>query len=148
LTAGGVAADARGSVFAERTTSVATVQELLRQRADLPAGHPGHAVLRARSIEAGLPLARQLAARYQGRGEPLDDLYQVAALALVKAVDGYDPARQVAFTSYAVPTIIGGLKRHFGTPPGRAGAAAGQGTGRQPRPDQRQTRNSWAVHRL
>jgi RNA polymerase sigma factor (sigma-70 family) len=91
----------------------ARVQDLLRQRADLPAGHPDRAVLRTRSIEAGLPLARCLATRYRGRGEPLDDLYQVAALALVKAVDGYDPVRQAAFTSYAVPTILGALKRHF-----------------------------------
>jgi RNA polymerase sigma-B factor len=87
--------------------------DLLRCRADLPAGHPDRAVLRARSIEAALPLARSVAARYTGRGEPLDDLYQVAALALIKAVDGYDPTRQVAFSSYAVPGIVGALKRHF-----------------------------------
>jgi RNA polymerase sigma-B factor len=91
----------------------ATVEHLLRLRANLPADHPDRAALRTRSIEAGLPLARSLAARFRGRGEPLDDLYQVAALALVKAVDGYDPTRQAAFTSYAVPTIIGELKRHF-----------------------------------
>jgi RNA polymerase sigma-B factor len=96
-----------------RPAGAATVEELLRRRATLPAGHPGRAGLRTRSIEAGLPLARSLAARYRDRGEPLDDLCQVAALALVRAVDGYDPARQVAFTSYAVPTIVGALKRHF-----------------------------------
>jgi RNA polymerase sigma-B factor len=89
------------------------VQDLLRRRADLPAGHPDRAALRMRGIEAGLPLARCLAVRYTGRGEPLDDLYQVAALALVRAVDGYDPAHQAAFTTYAVPTIVGALKRHF-----------------------------------
>jgi RNA polymerase sigma-B factor len=91
----------------------ATVQDLLRARADLPAGHPGRVRLRERSIETGLPLARRLADRYRGRGEPLDDLHQVAALALVKAVDAFDPARQVAFSSYAVPSILGALKRHF-----------------------------------
>jgi RNA polymerase sigma-B factor len=91
----------------------ATVQDLLRWRADLPTGHPDRATLRERSIEAGLPLARCLAARYRGRGEPPDDLNQVAALALVKAVDGYDPDRQAAFSSYAVPTIVGALKRHL-----------------------------------
>lgn len=91
----------------------ATAQSQLRQRAGLPVGHPDRAALRDRAIEAGLPLARRLAARYRGRGEPLDDLYQVAALALIKAVDGYDPTRPVAFTSYAVPTITGALKRHF-----------------------------------
>lgn len=90
-----------------------TVQELLRRRADLPEGHPQRPVLRTRSIEMCLPLARRLAAAYLGRGEPLDDLEQVAALALVKAVDGYDPHRQVAFACYAVPTIVGALKRYF-----------------------------------
>jgi RNA polymerase sigma-B factor len=108
---GGDRADA--GVLATRRASDGTVEGLLRRRAGLPAGHPGRAVLRVRGIEAGLPLARWLAARYQGRGEPLDDLYQVAAVALVKAVDGYNPAREVAFTSYAVPTIVGALKRHL-----------------------------------
>jgi RNA polymerase sigma-B factor len=100
-------------VLASRPACGATVQDLLCQHADLPGGHPDRAALRIRGIEAGLPLARSLAARYTGRGEPLADLYQVAALALVKAVDGYDPTRQAAFTSYAVPTIVGALKRHF-----------------------------------
>ncbi len=103
----------RARTLARRPADDPTVQDLLGQRAELPAGHPDRAGLRARSIEAGLPLARRLALGYLGRGEPLDDLYQVAALALVKAVDGYDPARQVVFTSYAVPTIVGALKRHF-----------------------------------
>lgn len=100
-------------MLATHPASGAAVQRLLCQRADLPAGHPDRAGLRVSGIEAGLPLARCLAARYRGRGVPLEDLYQVAALALVKAVDGYDPTRQTAFTSYAVPTILGALKRHF-----------------------------------
>jgi RNA polymerase sigma-B factor len=58
-------------------------------------------------------MARSLAARYRERGEPLDDLYQVAAVGLIKAVDGYDPARSVPFVAYAVPTITGALKRYF-----------------------------------
>jgi RNA polymerase sigma-B factor len=91
----------------------ARVQDLLRARADLPTGHPDRVSLRERSIEASLPLARRLADRYRGHGEPMDDLHQVAALALVKAVDTFDPARRVAFSSYAVPTIVGALKRHF-----------------------------------
>jgi RNA polymerase sigma-B factor len=99
--------------LAARTVGDALVQDLLRRRANLPAGHPDRVTLRARSIEAGLPLARRLAGSYRGRGEPVDDLYQVAALALIKAVDGYDPDRQTAFTTYAVPTILGALKRHF-----------------------------------
>jgi RNA polymerase sigma-B factor len=96
-----------------RPAGGATVEDLLRRRSALPTGDPGRVALRVRSVEAGLPLARGLARRYRGLGEPLDDLYQVAALGLVKAVDGYDPARQSAFTSYAVPTILGALKRHF-----------------------------------
>jgi RNA polymerase sigma-B factor len=96
-----------------RRTASVLVQDLLRQRADLPDGHPDRTTLRTRSIEAGLPLARRLAAACRGRGESMDDLNQVAALALVKAVDRYDPCRGVAFTSYAVPTIVGALKRHF-----------------------------------
>ncbi len=91
----------------------ATVTGLLRERAGLPADHPYRAVLRTRAIEAALPLAHRLAVRFQGRGEPVDDLYQSAAVALVNAVDRYDPARQVGFTAYAVPTILGALKRHF-----------------------------------
>lgn len=91
----------------------ATVDDLLRHRARLPEGHPDRYPLRAGCIEAGLPLARRLAAAYLGRGEALEDLEQVAALALVKAVDGYDHSRHVAFARYAVPTIVGALKRHF-----------------------------------
>jgi RNA polymerase sigma-B factor len=91
----------------------AAVEHLLRRRADLPPGHPDRPVLRERAIESGLPLARSLAARYRDRGEPLDDLSQVAAIGLIKAVDGYDPARSVPFVVYAVPTITGVLKHHF-----------------------------------
>ena len=60
-----------------------------------------------------MPLARQLAARYAGGDEPYDDLLQVACLALVRAIDRFDPDRGVAFSSYAVPTIRGEIKRHY-----------------------------------
>src|SRR4051794_18552976 len=69
--------------------------------------------LREQLVTRFLPLARGLAGRYACGGEPFDDLYQVACLALVKAVDRYDPERGGAFTSYAVPTILGELKRHY-----------------------------------
>ncbi|HEX5147341.1 MAG TPA: SigB/SigF/SigG family RNA polymerase sigma factor [Conexibacter sp.] len=64
-------------------------------------------------IERHLGLARHLALRYSDSGEPLDDLFQVASLGLVNAVDRYDASRGVAFTTFAVPTILGELKRHF-----------------------------------
>jgi RNA polymerase sigma-B factor len=64
-------------------------------------------------VERFLPLARQLARRYQRGGEPLDDLVQVASLGLLKAIDRFDPQRETAFSSFAVPTILGELKRHF-----------------------------------
>lgn len=60
-----------------------------------------------------LPLAHEVARRYQRLDEPLDDLVQVASLGLVKAIDRFDPARGVAFSTYAVPTMVGELKRHF-----------------------------------
>ena len=64
-------------------------------------------------IDRFLPLARSLARRYRRGAEPLEDLEQVASLALVRAVESFDPSRDVAFSSYAVPTITGALKRHY-----------------------------------
>jgi RNA polymerase sigma-B factor len=60
-----------------------------------------------------LPLAHALAARFRHSREPFDDLFQVACLGLVNAIDRFDIDRQTAFSSYAVPTIVGELKRHF-----------------------------------
>ena len=64
-------------------------------------------------ITANLGLAHQLARRFLHRGEPLDDLVQVASVALVKSVDRFDPSRGVDFAAFATRTIIGELKRHF-----------------------------------
>jgi RNA polymerase sigma-B factor len=75
--------------------------------------HEGDPAAREALVERFLPLARQLARRYQRGGEPLDDLVQVASLGLLKAIDRFDPQRETAFSSFAVPTILGELKRHF-----------------------------------
>ncbi|MYR98488.1 MULTISPECIES: SigB/SigF/SigG family RNA polymerase sigma factor [unclassified Streptomyces] len=69
--------------------------------------------LRDDIICAWLPMAHRLASRFRSRGESMDDLRQVAAMGLVKAVDRYDPCRGKAFETYAVPTVTGEIKRHF-----------------------------------
>jgi RNA polymerase sigma-B factor len=68
---------------------------------------------RDRALVELMPLVRALASRYAGRGEPLEDLVQVGALGLIKAVDRFDVDRGVEFSSYAVPTIVGEIRRHF-----------------------------------
>ena len=73
----------------------------------------GDPVDRDAIVERFLPLARHCAVRYQRSDEPFDDVFQVACYALVKAVDRFDLKRGVAFSSYAVPTITGEIKRHF-----------------------------------
>ena len=69
--------------------------------------------VRDRLVTAHLGLAHQLARRYANRGEPYEDLVQVASLAIVKSVDRFDPGRGVEFTTFATRTVIGELKRHF-----------------------------------
>jgi RNA polymerase sigma-B factor len=82
-------------------------------RALLIRAHRGDQEAREQLVQRFLPLARQLARRYQRGGEALDDLIQVASLGLLKAIDRFDPSRTTAFSSFAVPTILGELKRHF-----------------------------------
>ncbi len=73
----------------------------------------GDTAARDQLAEEMLPLARALAGRYAGRGEPLEDLVQVACIGIMKAIDGFDTSRDVRFSSYATPTVLGEIKRHF-----------------------------------
>ncbi|WP_433304040.1 RNA polymerase sigma factor SigF [Actinoplanes sp. CA-030573] len=86
---------------------------LMQALAGMDAADRDREDLRGRVIEAWLPLAQHLARRYLGRGEPADDLIQVAVVGLIKAVDRYDVDHGVDFAAFAVPTILGEIKRHF-----------------------------------
>ena len=94
--------------------SAARSDRFARER-HLFARYRSHHDLTARDelVERFLPLATRLAQRYRRSAEPLEDLVQVASLGLLKAIDRFDPARGTAFSSFAVPTIAGELKRHF-----------------------------------
>ncbi len=106
--------DTHGDAGAMRSAAHAdTATGLLAAMAAAPAGHPSRPALRRRAIEAWLPLARHLAQRYAGRGEPTDDLIQTATVGLIKAVDRFDPGFGVDFAGFAIPTIVGEIKRHF-----------------------------------
>ncbi|MFE7952875.1 RNA polymerase sigma factor SigF [Streptomyces sp. NPDC057426] len=80
---------------------------------ELPEGSPEKAELRNQLVRMHLPLVEHLARRFRNRGEPLDDLTQVATIGLIKSVDRFDPERGVEFSTYATPTVVGEIKRHF-----------------------------------
>src|SRR5438105_7347222 len=93
-------------------TSEAAQREELRQKfADFATSRDP--ALRDELVESHLGLAEYLARRFCNRGEPLDDLVQVASVGLIKALDRFDPGREVEFSTYATHTIVGELKRHF-----------------------------------
>ncbi|MFB7461747.1 MULTISPECIES: RNA polymerase sigma factor SigF [unclassified Streptomyces] len=79
----------------------------------LQEGSPQYAELRNQLVRMHLPLVEHLARRFRNRGEPLDDLTQVATIGLIKSVDRFDPDRGVEFSTYATPTVVGEIKRHF-----------------------------------
>ncbi|MEU6824518.1 RNA polymerase sigma factor SigF [Streptomyces atriruber] len=79
----------------------------------LDGGSREYAELRNQLVRMHLPLVEHLARRFRNRGEPLDDLTQVATIGLIKSVDRFDPERGVEFSTYATPTVVGEIKRHF-----------------------------------
>jgi RNA polymerase sigma-B factor len=101
------ATDRSAATVMQTPSSLSDLELFERARID------GDAHARKLLIERYLPLARRLARRYQHTDEPIEDLVQVASIGLLKAVDRFDCSRDVMFSSYAVPTILGELKRHF-----------------------------------
>ena len=86
---------------------------LLEELSVLAADEPRRIDIRSQLVNIHQPLVEHLARRFRGRGEPYDDLVQVATIGLIKAIDRYDPARGVEFSTYATPTIVGEIKRWF-----------------------------------
>lgn len=101
------------SMAAQRRTDKAVVRGLLVELASPTTTHSRHLAVREELVGLHVSLAEHLARRFRNRGEPLDDLIQVALVGLLKAIDGFDPERGVDFTSYAIPTMVGEIKRHF-----------------------------------
>jgi RNA polymerase sigma-B factor len=89
------------------------VRELLLQLQDLPQDDPRRVAVRDRLVELNIPLVRYLARRFPASKEPLDDLVQVGMIGLLKAIDRFDPERGLVLSTYAVPTILGEIKRYF-----------------------------------
>jgi RNA polymerase sigma-B factor len=86
---------------------------LLVELHELDENDPRRASLREQLVELHMPLVVYLARRFSGRNEPMNDLVQVGAIGLIKAIDRFDPSRKLEFSTYATPTILGEIKRHF-----------------------------------
>jgi RNA polymerase sigma-B factor len=91
----------------------ARARELFERLSALPEGSPERERIRGQLVELHLPLVEYLARRFRNRGEWLDDLTQVATIGLIKSIDRFDLERGVEFSTYATPTIVGEIKRHF-----------------------------------
>ncbi|KFU77086.1 RNA polymerase sigma-B factor [Amycolatopsis lurida] len=91
----------------------AQCEPLFEELSSLPEDSPRRREVRARLVTELLPLAEHIATRFSGRGEPREDLVQVARIGLINAVDRFDPDRGHDFLSFAVPTIMGEVRRHF-----------------------------------
>jgi RNA polymerase sigma-B factor len=102
----------------QRTATAAATRpedpnEAVHELAAMPPHDPARPAVRHHAIEAWLPLANDLARRFAGRGEPIQDLVQTATVGLIKAVDRFDVTRGSDFAAFAVPTIVGEVKRYF-----------------------------------
>lgn len=108
---------AAAEVSVERTESAvpdrARARALFERLTELPEGDPERQRIRDQLVELHLPLVEYLARRFRNRGEWLDDLIQVATIGLIKSIDRFDLERGVEFSTYATPTIVGEIKRHF-----------------------------------
>ena len=91
----------------------ALTQELFEQLAEQEPGSAGHERVRTALIEANLPLVRYVAARFRSRNEPMEDVVQVGTIGLINAIDRFDADRGVQFPTFAMPTIIGEIRRYF-----------------------------------
>jgi RNA polymerase sigma-B factor len=109
-TSGEVAVDSERD---QRVAGRAHTRELFGELAALAEDDPLRRTIRDHLVETHLPLVEYLARRFRNRGEPLDDLVQVATIGLIKSIDRFDLERGVEFSTYATPTIVGEIKRHF-----------------------------------
>lgn len=96
-----------------RPDEYAHCEPMFEELGELAPDDPRRDVVRSRLVTELLPLAEHIATRFSGRGEPREDLVQVARIGLINAVDRFDPARGHDFLSFAVPTIMGEVRRHF-----------------------------------
>ena len=113
---GGTAPDDTASddtVRDEPGSDRARARALFAEMASLPPGSAEHQAIRDELVKTHLPLVEYLARRFRNRGELHDDLVQVATIGLIKSVDRFDLGRGVEFSTYATPTIVGEIKRHF-----------------------------------